>query len=337
MRVIFFSPQFLPLIGGLENVVKDWAYGLTQAGCQVKVITSTKGDSDEIFPFEVYRNISQFQAWRLMRNSDVIMLFNVSLKGILPCLLSFKSIVVSHQSTNFDVDGKWNRFGRIKQFFADYIVTANIACSNYVASLLRRAIVIHNPYDASLFRCFPVVKRKRELVFLGRLVSDKGCHVIINALSVLKKKYFVVPRLTVIGDGPEMEHLKVLSVKEGIEDQIIFSGAKRGNDLIYALNEHKILIIPSVWQEPFGIVALEGLACGCVVMASNVGGLPEAVGVHGKLFEKGNAEDLASGINEILNGNFRLADREAVEAHLNNFTVTVTAGKLMSVLNASVG
>lgn len=316
--------------------MKDWAYGLTKAGYQVKVITSTKGDSDEIFPFDVYRNISQFQAWRLMRSSDIIVIFNVSLRGILPCLLSFKSIVVSHQSTNLDIDGKWNRFGRTKQFLADYIVTANIACSNYVASLLRSAIVIHNPYDASLFRCLPDVERKRELVFLGRLVSDKGCYVIINALGLLKKKYSVVARLTVIGDGPELDHLKVLSVKEGVDDQISFSGAKRGNDLIYTLNEHRILIIPSVWEEPFGIVALEGLACGCVVLASNAGGLPEAVGVHGKLFEKGNSGDLANAINEILNGNFRLADREAVEAHLNNFTVATTAGKLMNVLNASI-
>ena len=64
--------------------------------------------------------------------------------------------------------------------------------------------------------------------------------------------------------------------------------------------KHKIMAIPSKWNEPFGIVALEGIAAGCAIVASSGGGLPEAVGPCGLVFPNGSAELLALELKKVL-------------------------------------
>jgi glycosyltransferase involved in cell wall biosynthesis len=60
------------------------------------------------------------------------------------------------------------------------------------------------------------------------------------------------------------------------------------------------LVVPSVWQEPFGVVALEAMACGCVPLVSRSGGLPDAAGAAGVVFQPGDSQALAQAIEELL-------------------------------------
>ncbi|HWA33620.1 MAG TPA: glycosyltransferase family 4 protein, partial [Cyclobacteriaceae bacterium] len=276
MRIVFFSPNFLPLTGGLENVMRDWALGLGALGHHVTIVTLTPSQLVDDFPFKVYRNPGVVKIWRLMRSADVVMQFNVSLKSIIPWIASRRPMVVSHQSTNVDVRGRWTRFGFVKQFIANHLVRRNIACSAYVRSFTKNSVVIHNPYNSSLFRRIQTIEREFDLLFVGRLVSDKGCDLLINALSILKKEYQIRPSLTVIGDGPERGALENLVRSEDVVQQVRFAGKLAGEDLVQQINQHRILVVPSTWEEPFGIVALEGLACGCKVIIADSGGLPEA-------------------------------------------------------------
>jgi glycogen(starch) synthase len=79
-----------------------------------------------------------------------------------------------------------------------------------------------------------------------------------------------------------------------------FTGAKSQREVAERLRCHKILVIPSLWNEPFGVVALEGIACGCVIVGSNGGGLPEAIGPCGLTFPNGDAGALAQKIEQLL-------------------------------------
>jgi glycosyltransferase involved in cell wall biosynthesis len=54
------------------------------------------------------------------------------------------------------------------------------------------------------------------------------------------------------------------------------------------------MVVPSLWNEPFGIVALEGIACGCVVVGSEGGGLKDAIGSCGETFPNGNVQALTN-------------------------------------------
>jgi glycosyltransferase involved in cell wall biosynthesis len=101
------------------------------------------------------------------------------------------------------------------------------------------------------------------------------------------------PRLTIAGDGPERPALESQARSLGIEEQIRFLGSRHGEEVVRLLNAHRILVVPSRYNEPFGIVALEGIACGCLVIGSRGGGLKEAIGSCGLTFRNGDSRELA--------------------------------------------
>ena len=182
-----------------------------------------------------------------------------------------------------------SRLKRLSLFTADRV----IAVSRAVAiRTFPQALVIGNPYRTDVFRDRPDAARPYDLVFLGRLVSDKGVHLLIDALALLGEQD-IRPSLLIIGGGPEESALRERCRTYNLTTQVTFAGVRHGKDLVEHLNKCRVMVIPSVWEEPFGIVALEGIACGCVVVAANVGGLPDAVGPCGLIFAKGDATDLA--------------------------------------------
>jgi len=159
--------------------------------------------------------------------------------------------------------------------------------------------IIVNPFSPEAFQKSEERVKTRDLVFLGRLVSSKGVNVLIQALALLENSG-VKPHLTIIGDGPERRALENLSRSLGLADQVSFAGKIPTDNVSKLLAEHNILIVPSIWNEGFGVVALEGIASGCVVIGSNSGGLPEAIGKCGLVVRTGDAEALARAIKRAL-------------------------------------
>ena len=86
----------------------------------------------------------------------------------------------------------------------------------------------------------------------------------------------------------------------GLRDQVTFAGAQSGEELARTFNAHRILVVPSRYKEPFGVVALEGIACGCLVVGSRGGGLPEAIGPCGLTFPNADAGALADILERLL-------------------------------------
>jgi len=82
-------------------------------------------------------------------------------------------------------------------------------------------------------------------------------------------------------------------------------------------------LVPSKWQEPFGMVATEALSQGCRVAVANVGGLPEAVGPHGKVFDGYDINEWAAWIREIQRTSVKEGHDEAsdLKAHLAKFSL----------------
>jgi glycogen synthase len=110
----------------------------------------------------------------------------------------------------------------------------------------------------------------------------------------------VMPKLTVIGSGPDEPQLRAQTDRLHLTSQVEFVGPKSGEELVQLLNQHRVLVVPSRWNEPFGIVALEGIACGCFVIGSSGGGLPEAIGPCGVTFENGDVGMLADRLQSVL-------------------------------------
>jgi glycogen(starch) synthase len=292
VKILFYSPAFLPHVGGLELNVANLARHFAMADHEVVVVTATPGQGADAFPFRVVRRPSALELLRWTRWCDVFHQANVSLWGVWPLLLVRRPWVVSHHSWYCRTDGRIAWQDRLKRGLLRF-AAASISVSQAVADdLSTPSVVIPNPYRDDLFRRLPGVARTEELVFVGRLVSDKGVDVLLDALGLLGAEG-LRPRLTVVGDGPEAPRLRAQAERLGIAGQVDFLGTRTDEELAEILNRHRIVVVPSRYNEPFGIVALEGIACGCAVVGSKGGGLKDAIGPCGETFENGDAADLA--------------------------------------------
>ncbi len=163
-------------------------------------------------------------------------------------------------------------------------------------------------------------------------MSDKGADLLIRAVACLKERGLALS-LTVLGEGPEETALKKLVRDIGIDRQVDFAGVRRGTELATISNRHKVMVIPSIWLEPFGIVALEGIACGCIVVGSEGGGLKDAIGLCGVTFPNGNAEALTRCLAELFSHPECWAGyRRHASAHLARHTAQAVSAAYLSVL-----
>ena len=128
----------------------------------------------------------------------------------------------------------------------------------------------------------------------SRLKPEKGIHVLVEAVAKIRRD--IDFRLLVVGDGPTRSRLESLCRRLGILDRVIFAGFRR--DIAAHLRLMSVLVIPSTWQEPFPLAALEAFGAGRPVIASRIGGLPEAVidGYNGILIPPGDVDALAKAI-----------------------------------------
>lgn len=304
MKILLLTHAFYPHIGGLETVARILAEEFLALGHEVRLVTPSPAvvdgrvsDDAALFSFPVFRRPSPGTLLGLARWCDVFFQNNVSLQTLWPLLLVRRPWVVAHQTWLTRTDGRVGWQDRLKMFLLRF--GSPVAISRAVAVPLPvRAAVIGNPYQADLFGLRQDVPRDRPLAFLGRLVSDKGMDLLLEALAILKREDGTAPALTVIGDGPERANLEAMAARFG--ERVEFVGPKTGEELVRLLNAHRVLAVPSRLAEPFGVVALEGVACGCVLVGSNLGGLPDAVGPCGLLFPNHDAPALAAALRRAL-------------------------------------
>jgi glycosyltransferase involved in cell wall biosynthesis len=139
----------------------------------------------------------------------------------------------------------------------------------------------------------------------------------------------------VIGDGPERERLVAMARSEGLGGSVRFPGVLQGPAITDELNRHRLIVVPSRYHEPFGIVALEGLACGCLPIVSAEGGLVDAIGRHGLTFRNGDPADLADRLEWILRDpDVAPQLLEGVENHLADFTARRVAEEYVAFFSS---
>jgi spore coat protein SA len=189
-------------------------------------------------------------------------------------------------------------------------------CSRYLlensgipAEMRGKAQVVVNGADPATF--FPKAAppameppRSHVISFVGRLVPEKGVHVLIAAVSRLRQKGVEV-KLRIIGEpgfgrkgGPYSDSLRTMC-PDG--DAIAFVGYRSGDELAKEYRQATIFCCPSIWNEPFGMINVEAMASAVPVVASRVGGIPEILeGGNGVLVPAENVEELADALESLL-------------------------------------
>jgi glycosyltransferase involved in cell wall biosynthesis len=151
--------------------------------------------------------------------------------------------------------------------------------------------------------------REKIILYVGRFDERKGIETLVRAFALLRKEQnFENLKLLIVGgssanmpDGEERERIEHIVNDLGVKESTIFVG-RIGHDILpLYYTAADVCVIPSHY-EPFGLVAIEAMACGVPVVASNVGGLrftiiPEETGL---LVEPKDIEAFANGIHRIL-------------------------------------
>lgn len=183
---------------------------------------------------------------------------------------------------------------------SDKLTVVSEALRSYSNGLLKRDDVEVIPMGVDLTENFtPSVATKRsdhELLFVGRLVEQKGLHFLILALPKILKHHSRVT-LTIIGDGTEKENLQRLASSSGVGERVAFLGAVENSALKEFYRRAVIFVSPSL-SEGFGLTFVEAQGCACPVVTTDLPSLRDVVidGVTGLVCMQKNSSDLADKI-----------------------------------------
>jgi 1,4-alpha-glucan branching enzyme len=193
-----------------------------------------------------------------------------------------------------------------------------ICCSDYMVSHVRWAfglpadklVMIPNGVnvdayakigndDLSSFRRKFALPEEKIVLFVGRLVHEKGVHVLVNAVSKVLEK--VNAKFIIVGNGYMKEQLSSIVKNMGYGHKVMFTGFVDDETLRRLQKCADVSVVPSLF-EPFGIVALEAMAAKSPVVVSDTGGLSEIVDhdVTGVKVYADNPDSLAWGIRKVL-------------------------------------
>lgn len=161
----------------------------------------------------------------------------------------------------------------------------------------RRVHLVHNPNPFTPPIEYPSAPQERTVLFLGRLVQNKGCDVLIRAMAHLPGA-----KLVILGDGPELGSLQALAADCAVSDRCEFRGWAPTAEVQETCRTSTVLAVPSLWPEPFGLVALEAASAHLPVVASAVGGIPDIIdhGRTGLLVPPGDVEALHRALTSLL-------------------------------------
>jgi glycosyltransferase involved in cell wall biosynthesis len=172
-----------------------------------------------------------------------------------------------------------------------------------------------------------------RLLFVGRVVEQKGLVHLFEALDRLRERYPDL-RLTVVGDGPDRASLERRARSMGLTNRVDFVGAKSQAEVAALLAEADIFVLPS-YAEGVPVVVMEALGSGVPVVASFVGGMAELVedGVNGYLVRPADADQLAERIGRLagdaaLRAAFGSAGRSKIEAEFDSVAEAARLGTL---------
>jgi glycosyltransferase involved in cell wall biosynthesis len=344
MHVVIATHGFLPNVGGVSTNVATLARGFVSAGHRVTVVSLSPGPTDG-YGHEVVRRPGPARLFQLYRQADLLILSNLAIKLIYPLAFLRRPFALRHHSESafrlsnspFSVDVL--RRAVVKR--ATHFMT-----SAYVGrkSGYPRYEVTH-PFANPLHITEEVKKpagARSGLLFAGRLEPEKGVLWLLDHWPRIRER-LGVDELRLAGNGSLAEAVQARI--DGGLDRVRYLGRLSLSDTAKAMGGAAYVIVPSLWEEPFGAVALEALAAGALVLLSDRGGLPETTGELGYTFDPDDEASLdgaldrarATRARQLADPAVRAAYEQAVSAHLANFQPNIVVGKILAAMGFGGG
>jgi glycosyltransferase involved in cell wall biosynthesis len=335
MRVLLHCVYYPPEVGGLESHVAALAEGLAARGHEVRVITSrslpgvpareTRNGVDVVrtwFPSRSPAGWILHALGSLRATREAVLWADIvhaqAFASVLPCRLALGRrgrgapgtpggalpLVATFHTSHFLVRARQRRWKPILRRLVAWPGHA-LAASTEIALVAEalapgtRVEPVTNGVETDRFRpvepALPPEAGVRQVIVPRRLFPKNGVEYAVRALPIVAAR---VPgiRMLFVGDGPERDRLEALAAELGVADRARFLGSHPHEAMPGLLSSAEVAVFPSL-MEATSVAALECMACGLPVVATNVGGLPEIVdGDVGALVPPADPEALAHAI-----------------------------------------
>jgi glycosyltransferase involved in cell wall biosynthesis len=127
------------------------------------------------------------------------------------------------------------------------------------------------PYFTTLPKNIERSPSENKVLFIGRIVPEKG----LAKLLIAFKKLRTPSQLIIAGEGSDLLKIKILSQRLGVQNNVSFAGWANSDQKEELYKAASVVVIPSVWPEPFGIVGIEAMSYAKPVVAFRTGGISE--------------------------------------------------------------
>ena len=228
--------------------------------------------------------------------------------GVWPCLFcapacrSWKAALgrVFSQSRRIAAISRFKKIVVISEFMKSRLVANDIPAEKVVveppkisrAEARNRPLRVGATHGEATKPSEARAERRREvdLLYVGQLIRGKGVHLLLEAMAKMKS-----PRtLDIVGTGNMEGELKLLAERLGLKGRVRFNGFQDSPQ--EWMRRAACVVVPSFWQEPYGLVAAEAVALGRPVVAFAIGGLPEACQGKATLVPPGDIDALAAAL-----------------------------------------
>lgn len=306
--------------GGAEKLMTDLLPKLQEKGLEVELCVfngtvtpfyeQLRNDGITIHSFgngSVYNPLHIFKLIHLIKkgNFDIIHTHNTAsqLFGAIASLFTNKKFCTTEHSTS-NRRRNWRLYRSVDRMMYNrynHVICISPETKDNLLKFLSNAScpisTIYNGIDLNKFniQSTHILSKKnnfRTLIQVGGFRLEKDQDTTIKALEYLPDKY----HLYLVGDGVRHKDLKNLVETLSLQKRVHFLGIR--NDIPQLMSYSDFVVMSSHW-EGFGLAAVEGMAAGKPVIASDVDGLREVVAGAGVLFEPGNEKDLAEKIMQL--------------------------------------
>lgn len=310
--------------GGAEKLISEITPMLRDKGHKVDLLTFDGSDTEfkkklinsgiKVFSFgkrcNVYNPIHIFKLVKIMKGYDIVHTHNTApqfFAAIANFFLNCKLVTTEHNTYNRrrDIIGFKVLDKIMYKQYSSIICISNQTkenLNNYLPSTKNKSIVINNGIDVATFVNAQQSKEAMNLrtkgdviiTMVGAFRAQKDQDTIIRSLKHLPINY----KLWLIGDGIRHDSIELLIKSSNLQSRVKLWGIR--NDIPEILKASDIVVMSSHW-EGFGLAAVEGMAAGKPVIASNVDGLSQVIGNAGLLFKVHDDKTLASIIIHLMN------------------------------------
>lgn len=324
MKILMVISEAPPVKSGIARVADRLSCGLKEAGHQVDILS--QADVPRIERGEIRLSSMALRLPQLRRQlgkydlvhlhgpvptfSDVFLLAGLrGLDGQRPALVYTYHAPIDLRGLPFGLLAPiYNWLQARMARLADHVVVTTPTYGQRLAGYVPQHKLSVIPWGVQYQRFSAQNARKEPytVMFLGQIRPYKGLPVLLKAFQEMQGA-----RLWIVGDGHQAQASRLLAERLGLQD-VTFWGQLPDHEMIARLQQAHVLVLPSVTRlEAFGLALLEGMAAGCVPVASHLPGVADVVGNEGFTFSPGDAQAL----HQIL---LRLRDDAVLRQHHAN-------------------